>query len=255
MLLASPLFVDPDGPDNDPATWEDNNYRLSASSPCVDTGTNAVVEAGWLDLDQLSRIVGGTPSTVDMGAYEHRPVQPVAWLSVRLHGTPSTPYAIELDPSATGTAVTSETRNGGIQRIEVDFSDDVLLLDSLAISATDADTPPNNYTPTSVSMLDDDTLAIEFASGVLPDQKCYTIDLGSSVAYLVGDIDCKVRGLVGDVSNNGVTNFHDMSLIKPLNGQQATEANACFDVTLDGVINYSDMAFVMGLNGNSATCP
>jgi hypothetical protein len=48
---ADPLFVDPDGPDNDPATWEDNDYRLSAGSPCIDAGDSGAVPADGLDLD------------------------------------------------------------------------------------------------------------------------------------------------------------------------------------------------------------
>ncbi|MFH1420205.1 MAG: right-handed parallel beta-helix repeat-containing protein [Planctomycetota bacterium] len=38
---ADPLFVDPDGPDGDPATWEDNDYHLAANSPCIDAGDPA----------------------------------------------------------------------------------------------------------------------------------------------------------------------------------------------------------------------
>jgi parallel beta-helix repeat protein len=48
---ADPLFVDPDGPDNDPNTPEDNNYRLSGNSPCIDAGSNHSVPADTLDLD------------------------------------------------------------------------------------------------------------------------------------------------------------------------------------------------------------
>ena len=52
---ADPLFVDPDGPDDDPATWEDNDYRLGAIgeifSPCVDAGDNTAVTCDWFDLD------------------------------------------------------------------------------------------------------------------------------------------------------------------------------------------------------------
>jgi parallel beta-helix repeat protein len=93
-----PLFVDPDGPDNDPATWEDNDYRLSAGSPCIDAGDSGAVPADSFDLDGdgdvnepvpfdldgLPRFVDdpdtpdtGVPSPsypdlsiVDMGAYE-----------------------------------------------------------------------------------------------------------------------------------------------------------------------------------------
>ena len=31
-----PQFVDPNGPDNNPATWQDNDYHLMATSPCKD---------------------------------------------------------------------------------------------------------------------------------------------------------------------------------------------------------------------------
>ena len=48
---ADPLFVDPDGPDDDPNTWEDNDYRLSAGSPCIDAADNTAVPLDTLDLD------------------------------------------------------------------------------------------------------------------------------------------------------------------------------------------------------------
>jgi hypothetical protein len=78
---AHPLFVDPDGADDDPSTWEDNNYRLSAGSPCIDAGYNDALppdapdldgdgdtgEPIPVDLDGHARILNGT---VDMGAYE-----------------------------------------------------------------------------------------------------------------------------------------------------------------------------------------
>ncbi|MFQ5807169.1 MAG: hypothetical protein ACE5I3_12040, partial [Phycisphaerae bacterium] len=90
---ADPLFVDPDGPDNDPNTWEDNDYRLSVGSPCIDAGDNDAVppdiadldgdgdvdEPIPFDLDGNPRFVddpgmpdsgNGTPPIVDMGAYE-----------------------------------------------------------------------------------------------------------------------------------------------------------------------------------------
>jgi hypothetical protein len=35
-----PQFVDPDGPDDDLRTYEDNDYRLADNSPCIDTGEN-----------------------------------------------------------------------------------------------------------------------------------------------------------------------------------------------------------------------
>ncbi len=90
---ADPLFVDPDGPDDDPNTFEDNDYRLSAGSPCIDAADNMAVPADTLDLDGDGdtdepipfdldgnpRFVddpgmpdsgNGDPPIVDMGAYE-----------------------------------------------------------------------------------------------------------------------------------------------------------------------------------------
>ncbi|MBN1346305.1 MAG: right-handed parallel beta-helix repeat-containing protein [Phycisphaerae bacterium] len=64
---ADPQFVDPDGPDDDPATWQDNDYHLSAASPCVDAGDPNGDHAGLTDLDGESRLIG---QIVDMGADE-----------------------------------------------------------------------------------------------------------------------------------------------------------------------------------------
>ena len=67
----SPLFVDPDGPDDAPKTYDDNDYRLLPDSPCIDAGVNEDWMWGTLDLDGNARICKGASSvTVDMGAYE-----------------------------------------------------------------------------------------------------------------------------------------------------------------------------------------
>jgi hypothetical protein len=57
-----PQFVSP----------ETGDYRLQASSPCVNTGTNAYAP-GAFDLDGNPRIVG---ERVDIGAYEFQNLQP-----------------------------------------------------------------------------------------------------------------------------------------------------------------------------------
>ncbi|HNQ23711.1 MAG TPA: choice-of-anchor Q domain-containing protein [Phycisphaerae bacterium] len=77
---ADPLFVDPDGPDDNPWTWWDNDYHLQAGSPCLDAGNNEEVQVPF-DLDGWPRFVddpredtgAGTPPIVDMGAYERMP--------------------------------------------------------------------------------------------------------------------------------------------------------------------------------------
>ena len=48
---ADPLFVDPDGTDDDPNTWQDNDYRLRGGSPCIDAGNNLAVPFDVADLD------------------------------------------------------------------------------------------------------------------------------------------------------------------------------------------------------------
>ncbi len=67
-----PRFVDADGPDDDVDTYDDNNYRLSWDSPCIDAGDNSALDPPGLDLDRNLRIALGKLSlTVDMGAYEY----------------------------------------------------------------------------------------------------------------------------------------------------------------------------------------
>jgi hypothetical protein len=62
-----PLFVDPEGPDGIPGT-EDDDLRLTPSSPGVNTGDPAfILEPGETDLAGQPRLQG---CRVDMGAYE-----------------------------------------------------------------------------------------------------------------------------------------------------------------------------------------
>ncbi len=71
-IAQDPRFVDPDGPDNDPSTYPDNNYRLGTDSPCMDAGRNEEWMWEGADLDGNPRILPGNSSwRVDMGAYEH----------------------------------------------------------------------------------------------------------------------------------------------------------------------------------------
>jgi len=90
----NPLFVDPDGEDNIPAT-EDDNLRLKPRSPCIDASDNSALpddifdldndgvttEPLPVDLDYNPRFVddpdtedtgNGTNYIVDMGAYEYQ---------------------------------------------------------------------------------------------------------------------------------------------------------------------------------------
>jgi parallel beta-helix repeat protein len=63
-----PVFADPAGPDGDPYTFADNDYRLRYYSPCLDAGAPSFVpQPGETDLDGHVRVLCGR---VDMGAYE-----------------------------------------------------------------------------------------------------------------------------------------------------------------------------------------
>lgn len=79
-IFADPMLVDPDGTDGIPGNADDD-LRLSASSPAIDSASNAALPADVADLDAdqdaveptpldaaaLARTVGGV---VDIGAYE-----------------------------------------------------------------------------------------------------------------------------------------------------------------------------------------
>jgi predicted outer membrane repeat protein len=66
-IAADPLFVDPDGPDDNPLTWADNNLRLDRRSPCVNAAHPYPGYTGEWDLDGRARMLN---CRVDMGAYE-----------------------------------------------------------------------------------------------------------------------------------------------------------------------------------------
>ncbi|MDP2895799.1 MAG: choice-of-anchor Q domain-containing protein [bacterium] len=69
-ISEDPKFVDPDGPDDNPETWEDNDYRLRGDSPCIDVGFNSL-DLPEFDIAGMPRIMyGGRSLTVDIGAYE-----------------------------------------------------------------------------------------------------------------------------------------------------------------------------------------
>ena len=70
---SNPRFLDPRGPDGDPMTFRDNDYRLRADSPCIDAGDNSLLDPPGLDMDGNLRIAAGKSSlVVDMGAYEYK---------------------------------------------------------------------------------------------------------------------------------------------------------------------------------------
>lgn len=66
-LDVDPLFADADGPDGDPLTLQDNDWRLSAGSPALDAGDNAEVPPDLLDLDGDLDLLEPLPYDLDGG--------------------------------------------------------------------------------------------------------------------------------------------------------------------------------------------
>jgi hypothetical protein len=79
----SPGFVNASGPDNDPTTWRDNDYRLAAGSVCIDSGDSLYIpgQGSHVDLNGLApfddpgaaNTGSGPVAIVDIGAIERAP--------------------------------------------------------------------------------------------------------------------------------------------------------------------------------------
>jgi predicted outer membrane repeat protein len=63
-----PLFVDADGPDNEPLTLADNDWRLAGGSPCIDAGTDPLLPQDLADQDTDGKRTEATPFDLDGGA-------------------------------------------------------------------------------------------------------------------------------------------------------------------------------------------
>jgi PKD repeat protein len=113
-IVSDPLFVDA----------VNSNYRLQATSLCIDRGGNSLVVAGvTTDLDDSPRIVDGNSDgteTVDIGAYEYQPPAPAADFT----GTPTSgvaPLTVYFTDLSTGSPTSwawDFDNNGTIDSIE-----------------------------------------------------------------------------------------------------------------------------------------
>lgn len=65
---ADPMFLDPCGPDNDPNTWQDNDYHIMGNSPCKNAGDPNGDYTDQTDIDGQNRVIRGR---VDIGADEN----------------------------------------------------------------------------------------------------------------------------------------------------------------------------------------
>lgn len=76
-IAYDPDFFDADGPDNDPYTWADNDYRLYAYSPCIDAGSNVLPLRDVYDLDADGCVTDPWPVDLEGHArYHDDPVRP-----------------------------------------------------------------------------------------------------------------------------------------------------------------------------------
>jgi len=109
-----PLFVDPNGADNEPGTLDDD-LRLMAGSPAINSGSNTADLDGFggnsttiadilFDLDGLFRIAEGT---VDMGPYEFGSAGPSPTPTIT--STPTQTSTPTDTPTITNTPVATET--------------------------------------------------------------------------------------------------------------------------------------------------
>ncbi len=194
------------------------------------------------------------------------------WRSVRPHSGIG-PLVITLNRTATGNGIsgpTVETRQGGIQRLEIDFDQPAAISNPSAVSVTGQTTvsgalqPPVDYSASAtVASVDGDTIALTFSDGALPDETCYRIDVAGAVtnqqgAALTGDTDCRVRSLLGDATGSGEVNLGDALLTKVRVGQNAA-ASPQLDFNLTGgTINTADMLLAknrVASPARKALCP
>ncbi|NLX21547.1 MAG: hypothetical protein GXY55_07725 [Phycisphaerae bacterium] len=180
----------------------------------------------------------------------------VSWASVREHALEVGDMAIVLDADGSKDPVT-EPRRFGLQKVEVVFDHPAQAADG-TLDAEDVLVNGSSAAVTAVSLADGGLKLVIELTG-LADGARHTIDLtgkfkGADAPYqmLVGDADCEVRCLEGDVNGDGVLNLIDVGATKTHLLAGITSATCVYDVNLDGRINVVDISMVMALYGNAA---
>ncbi len=240
---------------------------------CVDsTGYSPGVYSGYLKFTNQSAPCGYPPSShVNNKVKVVMAVEAAGactctfdgWASLRMHGAAGE-LAIELDASASGSAAVTETRRDGVRKIEVEITASgsgaasmTLTGDVVAVDVGSCE----EFTASATLVYNGPigtgdhayTLVAEWTPG-LPDEACYKIDLAGTLSCeIVGDTDCMVIGLTGDVNGDENVDLIDMAYVKSKNGS-TVPPHQKFDVNTDGNVDLIDMALVKSLNGNSAGC-
>lgn len=246
VLLASALLAGPPLVDTGTMDYWDGNlpakfiYVAAApTAPNVDTGTLDYLEDSGLPAGYIYKSYrGAAPATI-------------GWYSVRTH-TNIGEIAIELTSSPT----VSETRRGGVQQLEIDFTLDIAAQGGGAPNASNfavAVTGVGNVTPSAAAIVGGKTLRLSFANGALGDRKTCSLSLtgklqgATSGLPVEGTLSMSWRNYEGDINNSGGLSLADVAAVKGQNRQPVTPDNAKFDLNNDGRINLIDAAMARAL--------
>ncbi len=239
------LFVDRDGPDDDPATCGDNDYHLQSGSACINGGDPYYVpDLGETDIDGDPRL---SNQRMDMGADEVELASPViaGWSSVADHGGIELPLWL-----VHGGGATCEPRGPGLSKLEVVFDEP---MDPNTIGPGVVSVMSLNHGDVSeqvANVLLDGTgtvMAMQF-DPALPDQERYTVTIEDTVTDLAGnalgfDRDVEMRMLIGDVNGDAIINPLDLGAVRAMFAEDITVGgNARYDINCDGVINALDLS-------------
>lgn len=184
--------------------------------------------------------------------FEVVPPAVATYYSVRDHGAKGELY-VELDAAATGDASTCEPRQGGVQKIRIEFSGDVsayYVADQISLTG-------GISVAGGTEVLIGGTV-LEFGVTGTVDASCYGIDITNSIPGADPDYDrtCELRVLAGNTNDGTTTDLVDMADVKSRNGDDPTlPGNARYDVNVGGSIDLVDAALVKSLNGGSLSCP
>lgn len=215
-------------------------HLMLPASPARNAGSNALaldVDGNALLNDERGSLHPRIQEAcVDIGSTEAAPpISIVGWRSVRSHGIDGA-LSISVNSAASASDATIETRTGGIQRVEVDLSGPATLSDPSAVVLTGQTSTGGSlvYTPSTIEV-SGTILTLTFESGLLPDRRCFNIQLqsGATEPALVGDLDTNIRALEADVTGNGTVNLGDAIALRAFVGHTAN-AQPALDVDLSG---------------------
>ncbi len=256
--------------------YDDDGIQVLGRPGCLDLQTancddNCPCEA---DNTQADYDNDGLGDACDPTPYGPPPPAPpptfeiTGWRSVREHGAAGA-LSVNLDADATPDSATIESRQGGQQVIRIDLARaagsssnlwQIIVYDSAFNLITPADIHFEDGNRTVViTLIDNPAVADDF----LLDQNCYMVDaygvlVDPAGQPLVGDADCAIRMLAGDVDGDGTVEQEDAQAIEDYYGQPEppplSDATCKYDVNVDGIVDSADSGLVSGLLGNTVTC-